>query len=240
MPEEIKLYPINAFDEEGRSFRKEPTIRSGSVELEELDPDSSSAKYGYYGRVIDFGWPVEYYINALLQEYPYEHALCIDAGGRNHLGSAVYIPAEDLNRILADLPETKNPLPKPNRDVEVVLMTAGIVDMRYATLSRAALNQMVETLKEKYPGHIHFDETNGIVIYKGPIDLIVDSHMDPLEIFHKLKKGKFDAHVKAVLQKGERCKYYLMQTGCSLTGTEQANYATLECVCKYWKEEGND
>ena len=246
MQQETKLSPINAFDEEGNTFVKEPTIKSGAIELEDLDRDSSSVKYGYYGRVISFGWPVEYYINSLLREHPYEHAICIDAAGRNHSGSAVYITANDLNHILEQLPEAKDPGAKiEDREIELTLVTANTVDMKYETFSRSALRQMVKQLKEQYPGCIHFDDTNGSIFYKGPIDLIVDKPSDPIEIFHQLKKGKFDAHVKTVLMKGDQCQFYLMRSGCSITGTEQADFATLECVCGHFqerkeKEEGND
>lgn len=85
---------IEAFDEKGNRFTKTVTVKDGFCQEED--------KYGYYGKVISFGWPCEYYINSLLKDYPLDHNLCIDAGGRNHYGSPVYISKENINKILEE------------------------------------------------------------------------------------------------------------------------------------------
>ena len=83
---------IVAFDEAENKFTKEVTITDGH--------NQKWDKYGYYGKILNFGWPCEYYINSLLRSYPFDTNLCIDAGGRNHYGHAVYVSKKDVNRLL--------------------------------------------------------------------------------------------------------------------------------------------
>lgn len=58
---------------------------------------------GYGGRIMDFGFPIQYRLDGdygLLKNYPLERDLCIDAGGRNHKGSSVWVTKEDVNKFL--------------------------------------------------------------------------------------------------------------------------------------------
>ena len=56
---------------------------------------------GVDGPVISFGWPAEYNFERLKEYYPFQKPLCIDAGGRNHLGhSDVSISATDMNKVI--------------------------------------------------------------------------------------------------------------------------------------------
>lgn len=49
---------------------------------------------------VSFGWPVVYHVGYLVKNYPYERSLCIDAEGRNHCGSPVYISAYEMNKTI--------------------------------------------------------------------------------------------------------------------------------------------
>ena len=82
---------ITAYDKKGNTFLKEVTIKNYPKRDEEPE------EYGYYGDIISFGWPCEYYINSLKRRFPFEKDLCIDMGGLNHKGSPVYISKEDMN-----------------------------------------------------------------------------------------------------------------------------------------------
>lgn len=88
---------VTAYDIEGNAFEK-------TVEIKESNyvPDESTSSYelGYWGKIVSFGWPCEYYIRSLLRQVPFKTPLCIDVTGGNHKGSSVYISAEDLNNIL--------------------------------------------------------------------------------------------------------------------------------------------
>lgn len=57
----------------------------------------------YERPVVDFGWPVEYYANDLVKDYPYDRPMRIDIGGRNHRGFPVEISANEMNRVLREL-----------------------------------------------------------------------------------------------------------------------------------------
>jgi len=50
--------------------------------------------------VISFGWPIEYKAETLISHYPYMKPLIIDIGGRNHYGSQVSIPPEEMNKVI--------------------------------------------------------------------------------------------------------------------------------------------
>ena len=84
---------VEAFDEKGNRFLKNISFRDSC--------NQEKDEYGYYGKIICFGWPVEYYINSLLRNYPYDRDLCIDMGGLNHKGSPVRISMVDINKILS-------------------------------------------------------------------------------------------------------------------------------------------
>jgi len=60
----LNLPDVTAFDEGGNKFVKHVEVR----------------------RVINFGWPCEYNVDHLNG-----HGLCIDAGGRNHLGLGQFV-----------------------------------------------------------------------------------------------------------------------------------------------------
>lgn len=74
---------LAAFDEHGNTFRKTVTFREGA--------NQEPTKYGdYYGDVISFGWPCEYYIKSLKKQfYPFKKDFCIDGMGQNHKGYPV-------------------------------------------------------------------------------------------------------------------------------------------------------
>ena len=86
---------IIAYDDQGNTFLKELAIKESANQ----EPD----EYGYYGDIIDFGWPCEYYINSLKKKLPFEKDLCIDIAGMNHRKSPVYISKEDMNYIFDHL-----------------------------------------------------------------------------------------------------------------------------------------
>lgn len=88
---------IEAYDKSGGRFGKKISILSGC--------NQEYNEYGYYGDIISFGWPCEYYVRSLLRKYPYKNDLCIDIMGSNHKGSPVYIKKDDLNAILKELKE---------------------------------------------------------------------------------------------------------------------------------------
>lgn len=88
---------VVAFDTAGNKFTKIIQVYDG--------PERKKDKYGYYGKIIDFGWPVEYYINSLLRDCPFDGDLCIDAGGKNHWGHTTYIAKDDINEILKSFKE---------------------------------------------------------------------------------------------------------------------------------------
>ncbi|MGD8305037.1 MAG: hypothetical protein PVF17_00150 [Ignavibacteria bacterium] len=76
---------VNAYDENGRIFPKKVVV------------DNTSE----YGSIIDFGWPCRYYIKDILYNSPkIGDRICIDAAGRNHRDSSVYI---DWTQELLDL-----------------------------------------------------------------------------------------------------------------------------------------
>lgn len=77
---------IEAFDTQGRKFKKE-------VKLTTLDGRS----------ILDFGWPVQYYVDGLLKHYPFKNDMCIDIMGRNHANTQVCISKEDMNRIIQEM-----------------------------------------------------------------------------------------------------------------------------------------
>lgn len=74
---------IDAFDKAGNTFTKD--VKAISLRGKPL---------------IDFGFPVRYYVEDILPDYPLDKDLCIDAMGRNHKDSSVYVKAEDVNAIL--------------------------------------------------------------------------------------------------------------------------------------------
>lgn len=74
---------ITAYDEAGNTFPKKVTV---------IDGES--------GLVVDFGWPVRYYVVAMTRGYPYDNDWCIDAMGRNHKYSSVFVKKEDINAML--------------------------------------------------------------------------------------------------------------------------------------------
>jgi hypothetical protein len=78
----IKEIRITAYDEVGHTFEKKVTIDQGES-----------------GAILDFGWPCRYYIEDLMYTYPFKRDLCIDAGGLNHRGSAVWVKKDDVNML---------------------------------------------------------------------------------------------------------------------------------------------
>lgn len=78
---------VTAKDTQGNEFIKTVTTRIANSEYSK-------------GLVICFGWPVEYYAKDLLEHYPYQKDMCIDAGGLNHKGFKVCISAEQMNKIV--------------------------------------------------------------------------------------------------------------------------------------------
>ena len=101
---------IIAYDHKGNKFAKAVHIREGLT--------NKSNKYGHYGKVIDFGWPCDYYINSLLKMYPFERDFYIDSEGQNHKGSPVYIKKEDLNDLFEKLNLVKINLVKEPGEID--------------------------------------------------------------------------------------------------------------------------
>jgi hypothetical protein len=90
-----------AKDEEGREFSKRITAHTNDR--------------GEW--IVDFGWPASYYLGDLLDpERLPRKGLCIDAGGRNHKGSPVWVDLEifflviekTMNKILTYLKEVQD------------------------------------------------------------------------------------------------------------------------------------
>jgi len=80
---------VEAFDSQGRKFQKE-------VKLTTLDSRS----------ILDFGWPVQYYVEDMVKDYPFKKDLCIDMMGKNHAGfgtGPVCISKEDMNKIVQEM-----------------------------------------------------------------------------------------------------------------------------------------
>jgi hypothetical protein len=50
--------------------------------------------------IVDFGSYASYYLSDLLKSYPFNKPLCIDACGRNHRGSIIWIAVDEINRAL--------------------------------------------------------------------------------------------------------------------------------------------
>lgn len=50
--------------------------------------------------IVDFGSHGSYYLSDLLKDYPFNKPLCIDACGRNHRGSGVWVAVDEINRAL--------------------------------------------------------------------------------------------------------------------------------------------
>lgn len=81
---------VEAYDENGNTFLKYVHI----ILRTPFGVEEDTLKRP----VVSFGWPVEYYINDLARSFPFEKPLCIDAMGRNHRNSAVYVKADDVNK----------------------------------------------------------------------------------------------------------------------------------------------
>lgn len=81
--EKAKEVHVEAYDESGNKFDKVVTFKEGER-----------------GKTVSFGWPCEYYVDSLLRDGPLTTDLCIDAGGRNHMGHAVYIDKDIVNALL--------------------------------------------------------------------------------------------------------------------------------------------
>jgi len=84
----MKEIEIKAFDTMGNKFKKKVILRNSEFDKNRM--------------VLDFGWPVSYYIGDLLENYPYEKDFCIDIMGRNHNGFQVCISAQDMNMLLEE------------------------------------------------------------------------------------------------------------------------------------------
>jgi len=94
------VWHVTAHDEEGRTYYKAVKVVESNYDPPE---GSSSREYGYYGKVINFGWPCEYYVKSLLRMFPFQKDLVIDMSGRNHNGSKTVIKKKDLNVLFAEL-----------------------------------------------------------------------------------------------------------------------------------------
>jgi len=77
---------LTAFDENGNTFKKFVTFKTRKQ-----------------GKVLSFGYPVEYNLKTLLRHYPLKRDLCIDAAGLNHKNAPTYIRKDDLNELLGNL-----------------------------------------------------------------------------------------------------------------------------------------
>ena len=74
---------ITAYDEDGNKFTKSVVVDRGDG-----------------GPILDFGWPVRYYILDLMHNYPFDHDICIDGGGLNHRRSPVWVKKDDANMLI--------------------------------------------------------------------------------------------------------------------------------------------
>ena len=89
---------VTAKDTVGNEFIKTVTVQIGTG-------------YSEGKKIIDFGWPVQYRAEFLMEHYPFQKPLCIDIMGRNHKGCQVSISAEQMNKILEELILDKEKLP---------------------------------------------------------------------------------------------------------------------------------
>lgn len=96
---------VIAKDTAGNEFIKTVTVQIG-------------IGYSEGKKILDFGWPVQYCAEFLIEHYPFQRPMCIDMGGRNHKGSPVTISAWQMDKVLEGLvPEM---LPKQNKERKVV------------------------------------------------------------------------------------------------------------------------
>lgn len=80
----VKTIRVIARDCKGNEFRKDVT-------LETLEDGGKP--------VLNFGWPVQYYVESLKKSYPFTKPLTIDMCGLNHKGFPdVEISPEQMNR----------------------------------------------------------------------------------------------------------------------------------------------
>ena len=80
---------VKAFDIQGKKFKK-------TVKLIWIEDRIA----------VDFGFPIQYYIEDLVEDYPYTDDFCIDIMGRNHGGfgsGPVCVSAKDMNEIVHQL-----------------------------------------------------------------------------------------------------------------------------------------
>ena len=98
---------VIAYDENGNTFEKQVNFYN-SNDRSTLNPETLDE----YNAIISFGGPVSYYMSTL---FTGDHALqkrntplCVDAEGRNHKYSPVYINSEDI----LTLPEVQNYISK--------------------------------------------------------------------------------------------------------------------------------
>jgi len=89
---------VTAKDTVGNEFIKTVTVQIGTG-------------YSEGKKIVDFGWPVQYRAEFLMEHYPFQKPLCIDIMGRNHKGCQVSISAEQMNKILEELILDKEKLP---------------------------------------------------------------------------------------------------------------------------------
>ncbi len=104
---------IHAWDDAGNGFNKRVTVGHG---------DS--------GLIIDLGWPVQYYVEDVLETIDDPERLkvtggkyYIDAGGANHKGHPVYIHRLDMKVLCVGLKETYDGKGNPIVPTESVVPT---------------------------------------------------------------------------------------------------------------------
>jgi len=93
---------VRAVDKKGNKFYLHWKIDSPTEEEEKAPLPDSTKEYGYYGPIVHMDPPASYYINSLLKDHPWKRPFCIDAAGRNHKGSSVFIPTRKINEFLKD------------------------------------------------------------------------------------------------------------------------------------------
>lgn len=81
---------IIAKDTVGNEFIKTVTVQIGTG-------------YSEGKKILDFGWPVQYRAEFLMEHYPFQKPMCIDIMGRNHKGCQVTILAEQMDKVLEKL-----------------------------------------------------------------------------------------------------------------------------------------
>jgi len=158
---------IQLYDKKG-TMDREVTI-SGRMEPNKWGYNTN----GMWGRRICFSPPFcDYYINSLMQFYPFEKDLTIDMMGRNHRGSEVTVKAEDLNRIFDQLPETEKWKSDPIVEIEVCrLRVADPSFENIVLIKERPMRRMALLMNRAYKGCFKYDRNRKALVFTGPTSI---------------------------------------------------------------------